>query len=130
MPDPLPGDEDRQLHVQLQLAHLERRGVPHAHQVIDQAAIGADLPGAAAIGDARGLHDRGIVAHVVDHAHEAAIEHRQGLVEDLLERRRHRAPGRRRLLAQGVDLALLLGTEARRGGLPVRSLVGRRIPAF
>ena len=81
VPDPLPGDEDRQLHVQLELAHLERARVPVAHQVVDQAAVVADLLGAAAVGHPRRLHDRGVVAHVVDDADEAVVEDRERLVE-------------------------------------------------
>ena len=94
VPDPLPGDEDRQLHVQLDLAHLEGRGVPVAHQVVDQAAVVADLLGAAAVGDPRRLHDGGVVAHIVDDADEAVVEHRDRLVEQLLERRHGGAPRR------------------------------------
>ena len=75
--DPLPRHEDRQLHMELDLAHLEGCGVPVTHQIVDQAAILADLPGAPAVGDARRLDDRAVVAHVVDDADEAVVEHRQ-----------------------------------------------------
>ena len=92
--DPLPRDEDRQFDVVLDLAHLERRRVAVPHQIVDQAAILADPLGAAAVGDARRLHDRGVVAHVVDDADEAVVEHRQRLVEDFLERRHGGAAGR------------------------------------
>ena len=68
MADPLARDENRQFDVELDLAHLERRGVPVAHQIADQAGILLHPPGAAAIGDAGRLHDRGVVAHVVDDA--------------------------------------------------------------
>ena len=83
MADPLPGDEDRQFHMVFDLAHLERRGVAVPHQIVDQAAILADLLGAAAVGHARGLHHGGIVAHVIDHAHEAMVEHRQEFQREL-----------------------------------------------
>jgi hypothetical protein len=80
----------------------------HAHEVIDQAAVVRDALGAAAIGDARCLYDGGIVAHVVDHPDEALIEHRQRLVQKILERRDRSAPGRNGLLgAQSFDLCLL-----------------------
>ena len=123
--DPLARDEDRQFHVQLQLAHLERRGVPHAHQVVDQPAIVADLLGAAPVRHARRLHDRGVIAHVVDHPHEPAIEHRERLIQDLLERRHHGAQGRDGLRAQRGDLAFLLGTEGHR---PPRCVARRILP--
>ena len=87
VPDPLARHEDRQLHVQLDRAHLERRGVPVAHQIADQPAILADPPGAAAVGDARGLNHGGVVAHVVDDADEAMVEDRDGPVEQVLHGR-------------------------------------------
>ncbi len=87
MADPLARHEDRQLHVVLDLAHLERRRVTVPHEIVDEAAILADLLGAAAVAHPRGLHDGGIVAHVVDDADEAVIEHGQRLVEDFLQRR-------------------------------------------
>ena len=73
--DPLPRDEDRQLHVVLDLAHLERGGVPVAHQVADQPGVLGDAAGSPPIGHPRRLHDRRIVAHVVDHPDEAVVEH-------------------------------------------------------
>ncbi len=111
VPDPLPCHEDRQLHVVLDLAHLERRGVPMAHQVLDKPAVLADLLGALAVGDAGRLHDRRIVAHVIDYAHEAMIQHGRRLVEDRLQRRHRGAAGRLRLGALPVDLGLLLGRQ-------------------
>ena len=78
------------------------------HQIIDQALILADPPGAATVGDARRLHHRRIVAHIVDDPHKAVIEHRQRLVQDLLERRYRGASGRRGLAAPARDLVLLL----------------------
>ena len=112
--DPLARHEDRQLHVVLDLAHLERRRMAVPHQVVDQPAILADLLGAAAVAHARGLHDGGIVAHVVDDPDEAVIEHRQRLEEDFLERRRDRPQGRLRAAARLVDFGLLVGGEGHR----------------
>ena len=74
--DPLPRDEDRQLHVELDLAHLERRGVRVAQQIVDEPGVIAALLGAFSVGDACGLYDRRVVAHVVDDADEAMIEDR------------------------------------------------------
>jgi hypothetical protein len=79
MADPLPRHEYRQLHVILDLAHLERRGVAVPHEIVDQPAILADLLGAAAVADPCRLHHRGVVAHVVDDADETVIEHRDRL---------------------------------------------------
>ncbi len=81
--------------------------MPVAQQIVDQAGIAARLLGALAVGDARRLHHRRIVAHVVDHANEAVIEHRQRLVEDFLQRRHGDAPGRRPGLALVAHLGLL-----------------------
>jgi hypothetical protein len=114
MADPLARHEDRQLDVVLDLAHLERRGVPVAHQVVDQPAVLADLLGAAAVGDARRLHDGGVVAHVVDHPDEAVVEHRDRLVENLLERRRDRPQRLLRAVARLVDFSLLVAGEGHR----------------
>ena len=87
MPDPLPGDENRQFDVKLDLAHLERGGVPVAHQVADQSGILLYPLGAAAIGDPGRLHDGVVISHVVDDADEAVIEDRNGLIQQGLERR-------------------------------------------
>jgi hypothetical protein len=62
---------------------------------------------AAAVGDARRLHHRGVVAHVVDDAHEAVVEHREGLVEDLLDRLDGGAAGRGGGGPELVDLGAL-----------------------
>ena len=83
--DPLPGHEDRELHVQLDLAHLEGGRVMVAHQVADQAGVVAGGPGAGAVGDAGGLHDGGVVAHVVDDPDEAVVEDRDRGPEPALE---------------------------------------------
>jgi hypothetical protein len=96
MADPLSRDEDRQLHVQLDLAHLEGRGVPVPHQVADQALVGRHLLGALAVGHPCRLNHGGIVAHVVDHPDEPLIEDGQGLEQQLLDRR-HDGPARRLL---------------------------------
>src|SRR4029078_1580770 len=74
-------------------------------------------------------HDRGIVAHVVDHTDEAMIEHRQRLEQDLLERRCDR-PQRLGCTTPGLgDLGLLVGGEGHRccPSLAADSM-GRRFP--
>ena len=108
VPDPLPRDKDRQLYVVLDLAHLERRRMAVPHQVIDEPLILADLAGAAAVGDAGRLHDRGVVAHVIDDADKPVIEHRQRLVEDRLERRHRGAARLVRCALLRSDFLLLL----------------------
>ena len=112
--DPLPRHEDRQLHVVFDLAHLERRGVPVPHQVADQPGILADPARAAAVDDPRRLHDGRVVAHVVDDADEAVIEHRHGVVEHAPP-----APARWRarvaaVCARALDFGLLVGGERHR----------------
>src|SRR5579875_2183794 len=87
MADPLSRYEDRQLHVVLDLAHLEGRGMPMAHQIVDEPAILGHLLRAPAIGHARRLDHGAVVAHIVDDANEAVIKNRDRLIEDLLERR-------------------------------------------
>ena len=74
MTDPLSSHEDRQLDVELQLHHFERRCVLMPHQVTDEPAVLADTLRAEAIADARRLHDRGVAPHVVDEVDEAVIE--------------------------------------------------------
>src|SRR5262245_48753298 len=111
MANPLPRHEDRQLHMVLDLAHLERRGVAVPHEIVDQPAVLADLLGAAAVAHARGLHDGGIVAHVVDHSDEAVIEHRQDLEQDLLQGGSDRPQRGLRAAARLVDFSLLVGGE-------------------
>ena len=91
--DPLAGDEDRQLDVVLDLAHLERRRVAVAHEVVDQPPVLAHPLGALAVGDPRRLHDRPVIAHVIDDADEAVVQHRQRLIKDFLEFGHGRAPG-------------------------------------
>ena len=112
MADPLARHEDRQLHVVLDLAHLEGRGVPVAHQIVDEPLVLRHLLRATAVGDARRLHHRRIVAHIVDDAHEAVVEHGQRPIEQFFERRHGRAPGRLRRLPLRLDLGFLLGGQA------------------
>ena len=114
MADPLARHEDRQLHVVLDLAHLERRRVPVPHQVVDEPAILADLLGAAAVAHARGLHHGRVVAHVVDDPDEAVIEHGQRLVEDFLQRRSDGSQGRLGAGPGLVDFCLLVAGEGHR----------------
>src|SRR2546423_6236921 len=85
--DPLTSNEDWQFHMELELAHLERRGVAVAHQVVDQSGVLADLLRARAVRHPRGLDDRGIVTHVVDDPDEPMVEDRDGLIEERLHRR-------------------------------------------
>ena len=82
------------------------------HEIANEAAV-ASLPlAAAAVGDARRLHDGFVVAHVVDHAHEAMVEHRHGLEQQIFECRDRRAPSGMRLCALLGDAGLLLGRDA------------------
>ena len=49
--------------------------MPVTHQITDQRPILAHLFRAAPIGHSRGLHDRGIVAHIIDDPDEAMGDH-------------------------------------------------------
>ncbi len=85
MADPLPGDEDRQLDMVFDLAHLERRGVPVAQQVVDKTRIVGNFLCALAVGHSGRLHDRCIVSHVVDHPDKAVIQNRQRFEQQFFE---------------------------------------------
>jgi hypothetical protein len=111
VPDPLPRHEDRQLHMQLDLAHLEGRRMRVAQQVADQPAVVSRRLRPAAIADPRRLHDGRVVAHIVDHAHETVIEHRDRLEQPLLQPRRDGATGGRGVGARLCDLGLLFGRQ-------------------
>ena len=105
--DPLARDEHGQFDVQLDLAHLERGRVPVAHEVADQAFVVGDGLGALAVRDPRGLRDGGVIAHVVDEAHEAVVEHRDGLIEVRLHGGDGGAQRWMRVCAGLVDLGFL-----------------------
>ena len=116
--DPLARDKDGQFDVELDLAHLEGGGVPVAHQVADQPFVVLHRFRAAPIADAGRLTDRRIVAHIVDDAHKAVVEHGNGLVEMGLHPFGDGAQGLFRLCPQSVDFGLLVGAD-RHGGRPV-----------
>jgi hypothetical protein len=73
--------------VELDLAHLEGRGVVVAHEVADQAAVLVDALGARAIGDASRLHDGLVRPHVVHDADQAVVQHAEGFAQDGVEGR-------------------------------------------
>jgi len=114
VPDPLARHEHRQLDVELDLAHLERRGVLMAHEVVDEARVGADGPRARAIGHARGLDDRMVVAHVVDHPDEPLVEHRHRLIQQRLHGLRDGPMGGCAHVTLGGHLARLVLAQAAR----------------
>ena len=103
MADPLARDKDGQFDVELDLAHLEGGRVPVAHQVADQPFVVLHRFRAAPIADAGRLTDRRIVAHIVDDAHKAVVEHGNGLVEMGLHPFGDGAQGLFRLCPQSVD---------------------------
>src|ERR1700756_2925033 len=111
--------------MKLDLAHLERGCMAMPHQVVDETAVFADLLSATAVRDPRRLHDSRVVAHVIDDAHEAVVEHRQRLVEDFLQRRYGSAPGLAALATLDLDFSVLLPTE-RHGCLTLSSCPRKR----
>ena len=111
MADPLARDEDRQLHVQLELAHLERRRVAVTHQVADEPAVAVHRARAFAVRHARRLDDGAVVAHVVDESDEPVIEAVDGFEHPLFEGGNGRAAGRLGLRALRVDGGAIFGRE-------------------
>ena len=111
MADPLACDEDWQLDVDLQLAHFEGRGVLVAHEVVNQSCVVACSPGPSSVGHPCGLHNCGVIAHVVDDSNETMVENRHGLVEDVFHSRDGRPARLEDFSALLVDLGLLFGRE-------------------
>src|SRR5260221_3934181 len=67
-------------------SHLERGRVLMAQQVAQEPAVLPRATGTPAVRHTGRLHDRLIVAHVVDEAHEAVIEHGNRLPDLGVER--------------------------------------------
>jgi hypothetical protein len=88
--------------------------VAMAHQIPDQAAILIRGTGAAAIGNARRLHNGSVIAHVINHPDKAVIQHRQGFEQHGFQRRHARAARWCLIRARGGDF-LLLGIGKRHG---------------
>src|SRR5437764_14035445 len=84
MPRPLPGDEDRERAVELELHHLARRRVAVAAEVADEAARLARAPRAVAVRHACRPLDVLVGAHVVDERDEPVVEDREVEPEALL----------------------------------------------
>jgi len=57
------------------------------HQIAKEPAVLMDLLGACTVRDASGLHDRGVVAHVIKYTDEAIVEHFERPAEYRVERR-------------------------------------------
>ena len=111
VPDPLPGYEDRQLDVQLDLAHFKRSRVVVAHQVAYQRPVGGAYLGPPSVGYPGCLHDGAVVAHVIDDSHESVVEPGDRGVEYFFERRDGGAQRLVAALALLVHLVLLLGSH-------------------
>ena len=85
-----------------------------AHQVADQAGIILHSLGPPTVGDAGRLHDRVVVTHIVDDAHESVVQNLMRIVEVRLHAR-NRGAARRALFAAGrFDFSLLIGGEGHR----------------
>ena len=82
-----------------------------AHKIADEPAVLAPPAGAAPVGDPRRLNHRRVVAHIIDDADEAVVEHLDGLVKDLFERRGDRPQRRLGPRALRVNFGSLLGAE-------------------
>jgi len=95
--------------VEFNLTHLKGGGVPVPHQIADQPFVVLDRFGALAIAHPRGLTDRRIIAHIVDHTDKTVIQHLMGEVQVLFHPLGHSAERRRRLRAEFVNFGLLFG---------------------
>jgi hypothetical protein len=86
MPDPLSSHKDRQLDVELDLAHFERRGVGMPHEVADQSRILSLRSSPSAVRHSGRLHYRIIIAHVVHDPNKSVIKDRELAAKNLIER--------------------------------------------
>ena len=111
VPDPLPGHEDGQLDVQLDLAHFKRSRVVVAHQVAYQRPVGGAYVGTVAVGYSGCLHDGSVVAHVIDDSDESVVEPGDRGVEYFFERWDGGAQRLVAALALLVYLVLLPGSH-------------------
>ena len=68
------------------------------------------------------LHHRRVVAHVIDDPDEAVIQHRERLVERLLQARRHGASGGGGFGTLAVDLGLLVFAQGHGNRCLIRRL--------
>ncbi len=94
--------------------------MPVPHQVADQPLVVRDRLGAPAVGDARGLGDGGVVAHVVDDADKAVVEDRMRGIEVPLHPLGGGAERGARVAPGLGDLGFLFGGE--RHGLVLREI--------
>lgn len=83
--NPLAPDVHRDLDVQLDLAHLERRGVMVAHQVANEPPVVAHLLSASAVRHPSSLNHRRIVAHDVNDTDEAMVEDGYTIAGDMVQ---------------------------------------------
>ena len=90
-------------------------------QIVDQRLVFADPLGAAPVGHASRLHDRRVVAHVVDDTYKPVfVQHRDWLVQYLFQLWHCHAVGCLGLASLGHDLVPLFWSEPHRTAhLPV-----------
>jgi hypothetical protein len=108
--------------VQLDLAHLEGRGVAVAQEVADKTAVLLHFLGPLAVRDPGRLHDGFVGAHIIDDAHEAVVEHLEGFAgcDRVLDARRSIArPG-------GFDIVRFGSIKPQRSGSKQGELGARR----
>jgi len=74
VPNPLPRNEDRHLHVKLDLRHFERSGVIVTQKVTNERAIVTHTLGPGAIRNARGLNHRVVSAHIIDDPDKSVVQ--------------------------------------------------------
>ena len=84
MPDPLTGEKDWQFNMEFDLAHLEGCRVPATHKIADEIAVFRGVDFVPRPYDTRAAWTIGaVVAHVVNHSHEAVVEHGEGARKEL-----------------------------------------------
>ena len=72
--------------MELDLAHLERRGVRVTHEIAHQRAVVLHPLGPGAIGNPSRLDHGGVVSHVIHDPHEPVIENMERHAEDRIQR--------------------------------------------
>ena len=72
--NPLTGDKNRELDVELELDHFKRRRVEVPHEIADKPAVFVNGFGPFPVRDARSLDDRFVSSHKIDEPDKARVE--------------------------------------------------------
>ena len=83
MANPLACHKNRQFNVQFDFAHFKWGRMPMTHQVTDQPFVILNRLCAFAVTHPRGLTNRGVIPHIIDHPHKPVIQHGIGRIQML-----------------------------------------------